>query len=88
MPKTSAPAVSVVVPTRNRHALLAATLEAIERQTCIPGGFEVIVADDGSTDETPDWLAANRSRFGPRVTTSSETGVGTSGRPDSSMQLL
>lgn len=52
--------VSVVIPTRNRRPILAATLEALERQHDLPGGFEVIVADDGSTDDTVEWVEARR----------------------------
>ena len=43
-------AVSVVVPTYNRAALMGATLDSLARQTHRP--VEVIVVDDGSTDET------------------------------------
>lgn len=44
---------SVVIPTWNRAAPLSALLESLAAQTGEHGGFEVIVADDGSTDETP-----------------------------------
>lgn len=53
--------VSVVIPTYNRSRILVRTLEALGRQTVLgeseddPGGgvpYEVIVVDDGSTDET------------------------------------
>jgi glycosyltransferase involved in cell wall biosynthesis len=42
--------ISVVVPTYNRASLIGATLESILDQSCAPA--EVIVVDDGSTDET------------------------------------
>ncbi len=42
------PQVSVVLPTYNRRELVLATLEALARQKAPP--FEVVVADDGSTD--------------------------------------
>jgi glycosyltransferase involved in cell wall biosynthesis len=42
--------VSVVVPTYNRASLIGATLESILDQSCAPA--EVLVVDDGSTDET------------------------------------
>src|SRR5512143_3733009 len=45
-----APSISVVVPTYNRAALLDQTLQAIFAQT-VPVD-EVIVVDDGSTDDT------------------------------------
>lgn len=42
-------AVTVVVPTRNRPARLAACLTALAAQTFPRSGFEVLVVDDGST---------------------------------------
>lgn len=42
--------VSVVIPTKNRAELLRQTLRSIGEQSMAPA--EVIVADDGSTDET------------------------------------
>jgi len=50
--RSAEPGVSVVVPTYNRCELLGHTLDALAAQR--PGGqdFEVIVADDGSSDAT------------------------------------
>ena len=48
--------VSVVIPTRNRSALLAITLRSVLRQQEVD--FEVIVVDEASTDDTPAVLAA------------------------------
>jgi GT2 family glycosyltransferase len=47
--------VSVVVPTRNRSALLAMTLRSVLGQQDVD--FEVIVVDEASTDDTPALLA-------------------------------
>lgn len=44
------PVLSVVIPTRNRREILMTTLRALAGQGGIDGRFEVIVADDGSTD--------------------------------------
>lgn len=44
--------VSVIVPTRNRRALLRELLEALAKQSF--GDFEAIVVDDGSTDGSAD----------------------------------
>ena len=54
--------IGVVIPAYNRAGLLPATLDAILAQTRAPD--EVIVVDDGSTDETPSVLAryAGRAR--------------------------
>jgi glycosyltransferase involved in cell wall biosynthesis len=48
----SLPAVSVVLPTRNRAALLTRTLESLVHQTLPAERFEIIVVDNGSTDGT------------------------------------
>ena len=50
------PTVSVVVPTYNAPTLLRATLDSVFAQTF--ADFEVVVIDDGSTDDTPQVLAA------------------------------
>jgi glycosyltransferase involved in cell wall biosynthesis len=47
-----APRISVVVPTYNRSELLRRTLTELTRQSVAPDEFEVIVSDDGSTDDT------------------------------------
>lgn len=47
------PRATVVVPTYNRSALLRATLGALADQRGAAPPFEVVVADDGSTDDTP-----------------------------------
>lgn len=44
--------VSVIVATRNRQALLAQTLEALAGQSWPRDRFEIVVADNGSTDGT------------------------------------
>jgi len=52
--KSQQPQVSVIIPTYNRREMLRQMLESLARQTLQPGGFEVIVADDGSSDGTED----------------------------------
>jgi glycosyltransferase involved in cell wall biosynthesis len=56
------PEVSVVVPTHNRPASLAALLAALRAQTLAPGRFEVIVVDDGSQPPVGDALLHDRPR--------------------------
>ena len=51
------PDVTVVVPTHDRSALLARTLSGVLSQREV--AFEVVVVDDGSTDDTPALLAAS-----------------------------
>ena len=47
---------SVCIPTRNRRDLLLRTLETLDRQTLPAARFDVVVADDGSTDGTREAL--------------------------------
>ena len=55
--------ISVVIPTYNRAPLLPMTLDAVLIQS--PRPHEVIVVDDGSTDDTPRLLAS----YAPAVRT-------------------
>ncbi len=54
-PPSSAPQVSVIIPTHNGLAMLAECLAAVLGQTY--GDFETIVVDDASTDGTREFLA-------------------------------
>jgi GT2 family glycosyltransferase/radical SAM superfamily enzyme YgiQ (UPF0313 family) len=60
-------AVSVVIPTHDRRDILRRTLLAFSAQTIDPERFEVIVVDDGSTDDTPAMLARWRGGCTVRV---------------------
>lgn len=44
--------VDVIIPTYNRKAWLLQTLDSLAGQTIPPACFEVVVVDDGSTDDT------------------------------------
>ena len=44
--------ISVIVPARNAADTIAPCLESLLAQTVPRGDYEVIVVDDGSTDET------------------------------------
>ncbi len=48
------PFVSVIVPSRNRAAMLSDCLTSLRGQDYPGGRFEIIVVDDGSTDATAD----------------------------------
>ena len=56
------PLLSVVMPTHNRRDLLESVLQALAQQT-LAAPFQVIVADDGSTDGTHEFLANHRTPY-------------------------
>ncbi len=51
----SSPLFSVVIPAYNAGAFIEETLASVQQQTC--GDWELIVVDDGSTDDTAQRLA-------------------------------
>ena len=57
------PRVSVVIPTYNRCASLERLLAALSLCTAPDGGMEVVVVDDGSTDETAAVVGAAEARY-------------------------
>src|SRR5438093_1030866 len=67
----STPVLSVVIPTRNRAALLAGALASVEAIGSDRLQVEKIVVDDGSTDETR--LVADR--YGVRLLASPDRGA-------------
>src|SRR4051812_19124769 len=56
-----APMASIVIPTRNRARFLARTLAAYTQQR--ERGFEIVIADDGSDDDTRDVARAFASEL-------------------------
>jgi GT2 family glycosyltransferase len=60
------PAVSVIVPTYNRRASLARLLDGLAAQP-EPESLQVVVVDDGSTDDTRTWLRGLRTPFVLRI---------------------
>ncbi|HVV75221.1 MAG TPA: glycosyltransferase family 2 protein [Mycobacteriales bacterium] len=57
------PAVTVVIPTRNRKELLSRAVDSVCAQTL--ADWELVVVDDASTDDTWEWISAHPD---PRVT--------------------
>lgn len=68
--------VSVIVPTFNRSQMLLKCLRALERQTVLPQEFEVIVVDDGSTDDTEAVVARLTAPFHLKYVRQSNAGPG------------
>jgi glycosyltransferase involved in cell wall biosynthesis len=54
----SAPQLSAVVPAYNDAGMLRHTLAHLTAQTLEPAAYEIVVVDDGSTDDTPGVVAA------------------------------
>ena len=52
--------ISVIIPTFNRAAFVREALDSVLAQTCLP--WEVIVVDDGSTDETAEIFSVESER--------------------------
>jgi dolichol-phosphate hexosyltransferase len=58
------PRLSVLVPVHNEERTLPALLDAVESREEV---YELVIVDDGSTDATPEILAARRFRVRARV---------------------
>jgi glycosyltransferase involved in cell wall biosynthesis len=55
---------SVIIPTRNRADLLKLALLSLQSQTLSVDSFEVLVIDNGSTDNTKQVVASFQQQFG------------------------
>ena len=57
--------VSIVIPTYNRLPILEKCLVALENQKLNKNisNYEIVVVDDGSTDETISWINKNKSNL-------------------------
>ena len=58
--------ISIVIPTYNRLPILQKSIAALERQTLTDdkiSGYEIIIVDDGSTDQTLAWLIDNQANL-------------------------
>jgi len=66
--------ISVIIPAYNAEATLADCLESVARQTVRP--FEVVLVDDGSTDNTRGVAARFEKRLMLRIVTQVNSGLG------------
>lgn len=56
--------ISVVIPTYNRLPILIKSITALEKQELTDNkveGYEIVLVDDGSTDQTLIWLTENKT---------------------------
>ena len=53
---SESPSISVIIPTYNRKEELVGLLSSLEKQTLLATDFEIIVVDDGSSDDTLFYL--------------------------------
>jgi glycosyltransferase involved in cell wall biosynthesis len=67
------PRASLVLPTRNRSRVLARTLAALTRQR--ERDFEVVIADDGSDDDTPTVVRGFEDRLDLRYLRRAHRGI-------------
>jgi len=67
---------SVVIPTHNRAPLLDRVLESFARQTAGRSSFEVVLVDDGSTDDTEAVSSAYTDRLDIRYLRIDAAGTG------------
>lgn len=66
---------SVILPTRNRARMLDDCLRSLARQTLPPEAFEVIVVDNGSTDDTAAVVAEHGGSLPLRYLLAPEPGL-------------
>lgn len=69
-------AISVVIPTRDRATSLHRCLDALTVQSVPAEEFEVVVVDDGSSDETPRLLDGYAAPFSLRAVNQANAGAG------------
>lgn len=73
--------VSVIIPTFNRSDTIARTMDSVMNQSY--SDIEVIVVDDGSTDETPEILR----NYGGKIKVISQTNAGPSAARNAGLKI-
>ncbi len=77
------PRISVIIPSHNRYHVLRDVLYGLEKQDCSKYSYEVIVVDDGSTDETAEFL----NKFSNQTTMNFRPVIGKCGSASASRNL-
>jgi GT2 family glycosyltransferase len=72
---SDAPEITAILTTQNRANLLPRVLDGLVAQSLAPHRLEVIVIDDGSTDETAAVLATYRHRLPLRIVHQAASGL-------------
>ncbi len=72
----NAPEVSIIIPTFNRAVLLPRAIRSVMTQTFTD--WEIIIVDDGSTDDTGSVLSGFASRLGAKLVVIHQTNAGSS----------
>jgi glycosyltransferase involved in cell wall biosynthesis len=72
----TSPAVSVVIPTHNRAALLERAIRSVMNQTC--RDWEIVLIDDGSSDDTEDVANAFSAELNGRFVYRTQKNLGAS----------
>ena len=78
--KSTAPKLSVVLPTYNRKEVLRVALAALAFQTLPESLWEAIVVDDGSTDDTESFCVALQLPYAMRLVRQANAGAGAARR--------
>lgn len=79
------PLVSVVIPTFNRAGLLPRAIDSVNRQT-MPD-WEILVVDDGSTDDTTGVLNGLKAKLGARLRVERQENTGSSAARNRGIEL-
>ena len=77
------PRFSIIMPAYNDEEYIVQAIESVLNQTC--QSFELIVIDDGSTDNTP--VALSRFREHPKVKTMRQKNGGTAAARNTGLRL-
>src|SRR5438034_10489355 len=79
---------TVVIPTRNRRALLMRTLDSLEQQEAPADEYDVLVVLDGTEDDSEAWLQRRRPEHALRWVSQRQGGLATRAIPATGMPRM